>query len=328
LNYRSTLVYLVIALLLGGLYLWDVRSEKEEKALEEEAKVLFPELESEKLERIELARADETIVLQRIAEDASDASWTITAPVETEADDFSVNRITTLLPHLKYTRIIGQEVEDPTSFGLESPAFTLAWKAQEGEGALSVGEESPIDKDFYAMKGKGGRVFLLAASDKAVLDKTLYDLRNKQLFTLPSDRVNRFALERPSGSWSFVKSGETTWALEGNPRFPLNSEQIGSAVRRLTWAEAASFERERADALEPYGLDRPSHRILLSDGDTSEELLLGDRAGEGEEAGRYARLASRPWIVTVEEGLLEELPASLEEIRREAKENETLQTGE
>ena len=327
-NYRSTLIYLVIALLLGGLYLWDVRSEKEEKALEEEAKVLFPNLDPEKLERIELERGDETIVLRRIAEDASEASWTITSPVETGADDFSVNRITSLLPHLKYTRIIEPEANDPASFGLENPAFTLAWKAQEGEGALSVGEESPIDKDFYAMKGKGKRVFLLAASDKAVLDRSLYDLRSKQLFTLPSDRVTRFAIERPSGSWAFVKSGETTWALEGDPGFPLDSERIGSAVRRLTWAEAASFEREQADALEPYGLERPSFRIVLSDGDTTEELLVGDRAGEGEEAGRYARLSSRPRIVTVEAGLVEELPASLEEFRREARENETVQTGE
>ncbi|MCF8062717.1 MAG: DUF4340 domain-containing protein [Deltaproteobacteria bacterium] len=327
-KYRSTIVYLVIALLLGGLYLWDVRSEKEEKAREEEARVLFPEAVSGKLERIELTRGNETIVVQRIAEDASEDSWTITSPVETAADDFSVNRITSLLPHLKHTRIVEREAKDPASFGLENPALTLAWKTEEQQGALSVGDESPVDKDFYAMKGKDGLVFLLAAGDKEVLDKSLYDLRDKQLFTLPSGGITRLELERPSGSWAFVKSGETTWAMESEPDFPLDSEQVNTVVRRLTWEEAASFEREQADALEPYGLDRPAHRIVLSDGDTTEELLVGDPAGAEGEARRYARLASRPQVLTVDESLLEELPASLEELRREPRKDETPQTGE
>jgi len=147
LNVRSTLIYLIIALLLGGLYLWDVRSEKEEKALEEEAKVLFPGLDSEKLERIELERGDETIVLRRIAEDASEASWTITSPVKTGADDFSVNRITSLLPHLKYTRIIEQEAEDAASFGLGNPADDRA--GVEAPGLLPQNQPSFSPDHFY-----------------------------------------------------------------------------------------------------------------------------------------------------------------------------------
>ena len=105
------------------------------------------------------------------------------------------------------------------------------------------------------------------------------------------------------------------WAVEGEPEVAPDSEQVSATVRRITWAEAASFEQERTDELEPYGLDRPSFRILLSDGILHEELLVGDAvAAEKEEPARYARMASRPHVVTLPESLLDHLSASLEEV--------------
>jgi hypothetical protein len=109
----------------------------------------------------------------------------------------------------------------------------------------------------------------------------------------------------------------------------VDSEGVDTALRRLTWEEAASFEEERAEDLEPYGLNRPSFRIALSDGDTIEELLVGASA-DGGEPRRYARMADSPSVVTLRERVLEELPASLEEFRRETEEEEdqTTEQGE
>lgn len=325
-KYRTTIVYLVALLLLAGVYYWDVRREKQEQAQEEEAKTLF-QLESEDIERITLERGEETIAITRIAEDKSDNTWTITAPVATAADDYSVNRISSLLPSLKYTRIMEEDAGNLDAFGLDPPALTLAWETEDRRGSLWVGEESPIEKDFYAKKGDENRIFLITAAYKETLDMDLYDLRDKRLFTLTSDEVTRFRYQRPSGSWTFTKSGATTWALEGDAEFPLDSERINAAVRHLTWAEAASFEQEHVNSPEPYGLDSPSHRIELFDGKTSEELLVGKAVESGDEARRYARMDSRPQVLTVPETLLQDLPASSEEIRRKDEDGE-LSTGE
>ncbi len=325
-KYRTTIVYLIALLLLAGVYYWDVRREKQEQSQEDEAKVLF-QLESEDIERITLERGEETIAITRIAEDKSDNTWTITAPVETAADDYNVNRISSLLPHLKYTRIMEEDAENPGAFGLDPPALTISWETEDRRGSLCVGEESPIDKDFYAKEEDENRVFLITAAYKDTLGMDLYDLRDKRLFTLTSDRVTRFSYQGPSGSWTFTKSGETTWALEGDAEFPVDSERINAAVRHLTWAEAASFEQEQVDTLEPYGLDSPSHRIELFDGKTSEALLVGEATKSGEEERRYARMASRPQVLTVPETLLQDLPASSQEIRRKDEDHEP-STGE
>ncbi|MFO7783218.1 MAG: DUF4340 domain-containing protein [Thermodesulfobacteriota bacterium] len=317
-KYRSTIVYLAAVLLLGGLYFWVIHLEKEEQAREKEAKVLF-NLDADELELITLERQHGTgsLVIERTGDETGGNLWTITAPVTTGADDFSVNEIARLLPSLKYERIVEEDPSDPASFGLDPPALTVSWKAEDLRGSLLIGERNPIDRRaYYAATGDKSRVFLLGSGDTEVLDKDLYELRDKGLFTITSDRVTRFVLERPSGTWSFIKSGETMWALEGEPEITLDPEQISAAVRRLTWEEAASFEEEQADNLEPYGLEQPSLRILLSDGEFHEELLLGDPvAVEEEEPRRYARIASRPHVMTVRETLLERhLPSSLEEI--------------
>ena len=218
-RYRSTLIYLVAALILGGVYFLDIRSEKKEETRKEEAKVLFQEM-PENLTRLVLERGDRTVVIEKTgAGEEDEKAWTVKAPVKTGADGYSVNRITSILPHLKYARIIQESTDDPASFGLDSPALTLTWAGEGRKGTLSIGGESPIDKGFYAKTGDGPRVFLLAGHDKEVLDKTLYDLRDKRLFTFPYDQVTRLTVERPAESWSFVKSGETTWALEKNPAF-------------------------------------------------------------------------------------------------------------
>ncbi len=317
-RYRSTIVYLVAALVLGGILFLDLRSEKKEEAREEEAKTLFHEV-PEDLTRLVLKREDRTIVVEKTpAEEKNGKAWVITEPVKADADVYLVNRLTNLVPHLKYTRIIQESGEDLESFGLKPPRLTFTWASSGAEGSLSVGEKSPIEKDFYAMTGDGPRVFLLAAHDEEVLNQDLYDLRDKGLFTLTSDRVTRFSVERPSGSWAFVKSGETTWALEGDPDFPVDSERIGAAVRRLSWEEAASFEAETAEDLPPYGLDRPFLRIGLQAGETMEELLVGKAVDQGAQDGeerRYARMAHRPQIVTIRTGVLEDLPETLEDLR-------------
>ncbi len=322
-KYRSTIVYLVAVLLLGGLYFWVKHREEQEQAREEEARILF-QLDSDDLELITLERPDGKgpLAIERTGEETGGNSWTITAPVKTAADDFAVNNIARILTLLKHERVIEEKAPDPASFGLAPPALTLSWKAEGLNGSLMIGERSPIDRSvYYAATADKGRVFLIGSTDKEALDKDLYDLRDKSFFTITSDRVTRFVIEKPSVSWSFVKSGETLWALEGEPGITLDSEQISAAVRRLTWEEAASFEEEQAETLEPYGLDQPIFRILLSDGTLHEELLVGDAMEDEKEPRRYARMASRPQVVTVRETLLDQhIPASLEEVLKKDKE--------
>lgn len=314
-RYRSTIFYLVAALVLGGVYFLDVRSEKKEAARDEEARILFPDI-PDTLTRLTIERTDGTVVLEKPSDGEKEKAWMVTAPVRTKADGFAVNRVTSLLPHLKYTRVVRESVDDLGSFGLADPALVITWAGDDAEGSLSIGEESPIEKDFYARTGDQPRVVLLPAHNKEVLDKDLYDLRDKRLFTLPYDRVTRLAVEQPSGSWAFVKSGETMWALEGEPDFAVDSERVNRVVRKLSWEEIASFEEEEAKELSPYGLEAPDLRIALSDGETREELHVGKVVEEEEgEARRYARMVQKPQVLTVKTGFLQEIPASLEDLR-------------
>jgi len=315
LKYRSTIVYLVAAIILVGLYIYETRTEKKEGEAREEAKQIF-QIGANRLDSITLIRDKQIIKLEKSGV-TDQQKWEITAPIHTETEKFLVVRITNKLAKLKYSRIISENAEDLTQFGLNKPAFTISYTSGKGDGALSFGFRSPIEDGFYAGEGKGKKVYLITISDKELLDKTLFDLRDKRLFTFDTDRVNRMVIDRESEKWTLFKK-EGRWFFEGDEGLKIDRDRMESAIRRIIWEEASSFEKETADDLKTYCLDRPKACIILSDGKKSEELILGGHVRDDKKDEIYAKMRGRPQIVTVRSRFLEDLPKTKDEI----KENE------
>lgn len=316
-KYRSTLIYSLIALLLGGIYFLDIRQEEKEESRKEEARVLF-HMDKDRIERLSFERPDQTIVLEKTEGPEKDPAWRITSPVQAAADQYMVNHITNLLPNLKHARIIDENPDNLAPFGLDRPGLSVRWETGEKNGEILMGQESPIDKDYYAKTGEDGRVFTIAVNDRDLFDKSLFELRDKTLFTLAYDQPTKFVIQGPQTDWTFVKSGETTWALDGRPDFPVDSEEISAAVRRVSWEEAKSFEEEEARDLAPYGLDQPLYRIVLADDAKEEELLVGSLVENGDDpGGHYAKMTGRPQIMTIKSDFVKELPSSEKAIRLE-----------
>lgn len=312
-KYRSTIVYLVAAIILVGFYIYETRTEKKEGEAREEAKQIF-QIGANRLDSITLIRDKQIIKLEKSGV-TDQQKWEITAPIRTETEKFLVGRIADKLAKLKSSRVISENAEDLTQFGLNKPVFTISYTSDKGDGSLSFGFRSPIEDGFYA--GEGKKVYLIATSDKELLDKTLFDLRDKRLFTIDTDRVNRMIIDRESEKWTLFKK-EGRWFFEGDEGLKIDRDRIESAIRRIIWEEASSFEKEMAYDLKTCCLDSPKARIILSDGKKSEEIILGGRVKDDKKDEIYAKMRGRPQIVTVRSRFLEDLPKTKDEI----KENE------
>lgn len=312
-KYRSTLVYLLAAVVLVGVYLFETRRDEKKEVAEDEAKRLF-QIEARQLDLITLKRGGSSIVLRKSGLTGR-GSWEITAPFSAGTDRFELTRLLDRLAELKSLRLISESADDLSPFGLDKPALLVAFKAGEGEGSLSLGAKSPIENAFYAAKDQGKRVVLIGAEDRDGLDRSLFDLRDKRLFTLEADRANRLVIERESGTWIFLKK-EGKWSLEGREDLKVDQENLESLIRRTTWLEASSFEKESAQDLTPYGLERPKARISLSDGETTEEISFGDPVKGEKEERDLAKMGGRPQIITVEKRFLKGLPKSMEDLRK------------
>jgi hypothetical protein len=266
LRYRATILYLFAAVLLAGIYLYEIRQDWKKEKAQDTAKVLF---------RI---RADEltSLTLRR---------------------------------------------GDLAQFGLDYPSLIITYNTDGDTGTLSIGAQSPIEYGFYATTHNERRVYLISTEDKETLDKGLSELRDKMLFTLKPEKVERFMIEREAARWALIKK-KGAWLCEDDKGFRVAQKRVNSLVERFAWAQAFSFEKETVDSLEPFGLHRPKARITLSDGERTQVILLGSTLTQ-HDTKIYAKMERRPQVVAVGKWLLDGLPH-----KKTAIKEEEMNTGE
>ena len=312
---RSTVVYLIIALGLALVYLYDIHRERKTKEAQESAVRLF-HISPEEVETITLTKADTTIRLQK-REISEGSRWWVVAPIEHPADGAAAEALAGRLASLRSMRMLTETPENPNQFGLLEPELTIHFQAQGKSGTLTVGDLLPTEDGYYVQKAGDSRVQIISDLDKKELDKDLHSLRRKRLFTLSLDDVIRFVMTRGSETWQLVaENGQ--WRFEDDPGFRVNSQKVNSILIRFTRAEALSFVDEPLDTPQSHGLDAPGVTVTLSDGKTTESLLLGKPVSNG--TGLYAKMNGRSQMVTISEHLVESLPASrmgLEETTKE-----------
>jgi hypothetical protein len=305
-------MYLLAAMALVAFYLYETRKETREKSAKEEAKLLLP-LKPDQLDRITLKGRKGSIQLVK-TNSAVSGTWEIVSPVRASTDAFALSQLTKKLCELKYKRLISENTKDLAEYGLDKPSLIITYKAGKDEGMISFGSKSPIEYGVYATTGDSKKVYLMADSDKQEVDRSLFDLRNKKLLTLETDRVNRIIVERGTTRWVLNKKNGR-WLLEGDEKLQIDREKVEGFVRPIVWAEALSFEKEEAVDLKPYGLDSPSARVVLSDGSKTEEILFGEVAKGKRENSIYAMVEGKRQIVTVQGRLLEGLPTEKDQLR-------------
>ena len=318
-SYRSTITYLIAVLILVAFYLYDTRTQEKKEKAKEEAKQLF-QINADHLDTITLKKGDATIVLKRRGV-TDRQEWEIMAPIQAKTENFTVRRLIDTLIDLKYVRLISEKAEDMTQFGLDRPIFTLSYQTKEQVGSLTFGHRSPIEDGFYAVKREDKKVYIISTNDKETLDKTLFDLRDKRLFSLETGKVNRIVIDRGARKWVLFKK-EGRWVFEGDEAFKIDKGKVESLLRRTLWEEAKSFEEEEAGDLKPFGLDKPNVRLFLSDGKKSEEMIVGNPLKDDKKGRIYAKMVGRPQVITVRKFFIEDLPKTKNDLKEEVTEKE------
>lgn len=313
LRYRSTILYLVAALLLVGLYLYDIHQDKKKEQVEKTAKVLFG-IKTDQIEGIILAGGNETTALKK-TKDTDKNAWNITAPIRAAADSTAIEGLKNRLAKLKYTRIITEQTDDLARFGLDDPSFIITCNTGQDSGKLSFGSLTPLEDAYYVSIDRDKRIYLVDKFDKEELFVSLFELRDKRLFTLSPEKVNRFIIDRGTDKWALIKK-EGQWQFEDDENFRVDTRKIDTLVGRFAWAKATSFEKETVNDLTPFGLDSSAVVVTLSDGNISQAILLGHPVKK-KQTGIYAKIKDQPRLVTVNKWLLNDLPQNRGEIKEE-----------
>ena len=263
--------------------------------------------QDDKLRKIELASAKETVVLERAAEE-----WKITQPAEFEADQ---TKIVTLLADartVQVTQFLPDNAANLASYGLEPPQLQLRFWEQgpPQPQQLLLGHADAQNTGIYAKLGAQNTVVLVKPDVLKQLTKTAFDLRYRKILAVDSEQIEKLQLKYPNLTMLLEKNG-TAWQAT----MPEKQEVLAYKVNNVLYDLAAlEFQAEiptpTADG-SVYGFDKPAAEITFwAKGAQNGTTLLIGKNVEGQER-LYAKTSASAAVYAIAPAFLAELPKDL-----------------
>ena len=310
---KSTLIVLLLAVIAGAAaYYFDwKRGQKEAaNAPADSTKPAFT-LKADDISALTISYPADP-KSQSIHFEKQNGVWQITAPLQTGADDPSLQGI---LQQLASVRVAQTEPGTPDRlkvFGLDIPALTLDFQMQNGaKHTLRLGKKDFTGVSVYAIVDNAKDVALLPESLLISADKPLQDLRDRSVLHIVTDDVKSFGLKNSSGELAAAKDHDV-WKFTKPADAPADGDAINALLSAVANAKTSAIVSETADSLAKYGLATPTISFSAADAKGGiATLLVGKK--EGDEY--IARDAARPTIFRINQDLYKKLAENFSDLR-------------
>src|SRR5580704_11843806 len=310
---KSTLIVLLLAVIAGAAaYYFDwKRGQKEaENAPADSTKPAFS-LKADDISALTISYPADP-KSQSIHFEKQSGAWQITAPLQTGADDPSLQGI---LQQLASVRVAQTEPGTPDRlkvFGLDTPALALDFQMQSGaKHTLRLGKKDFTGVSVYAIVDNTKDVALLPESLLISADKPLQDLRDHSVLHFVTDDVKSFGLKNSSGELAAAKDHDV-WEFTKPADAPADGDAINALLSAVANAKTSAVVSETADSLAKYGLASPAISFSAADAKGGiATLLVGKK--EGDEY--FARDAARPTVFRINQDLYKKLAENFNDLR-------------
>ena len=238
--------------------------------------------------------------------------WQITQPLQTSADDASLQGI---LQQLASARVAQTEPGTPDRlkvFGLETPDVALDFQPKNGaKHSLRLGKKDFTGVSVYAIVDSAKDVALLPESLLASADKPLQELRDHSVLHFVAPDMTSFDLKNPSGELAAAKDHDA-WKFTKPSDAPGDLYAIDQLLSSIASSRITTIASETPDHLAKYGLANPGISLTVTDakGKTA-TLLVGKK--EGDEY--FARDTSRPTIFRINQDVYKKLTENFSDLR-------------
>ncbi len=304
-KFKTTIILFAVFLILLTLVLLFEYKGKGEK--DEEDKLLA--LSSDDLQKVTLKKEGETFTFQKDKE----GEWLITEPLEAKADKYEVDRLADDFSDLKIERVVEEVPEELEKYGIPQKEISLWFKDKDKPIKILIGMENPLDSTFFAKRDDETKVVLIPSSLKNLMDKSLFDFREKNIFKFETGDVKSIKLRAKKTRWEASKKGEE-WFFKSPVSALAQSSKIDNILSSLSGLKAKEFisEEKKKDEVKKYGLDRPEYEITLRMPLENQEVTFSLHK---EEDKLYATTSLSTKIVEAEDNLLSDLEKEAEELR-------------
>ncbi|MBI3934379.1 MAG: DUF4340 domain-containing protein [Acidobacteria bacterium] len=263
--------------------------------------------------------------------------WQITTPEGIAADSVQIHAFLGEIVAMKGTPLATTAAPQWSEYGLDAQQKTYRFKLKDGKTVeFSIGVQNPAGYAHYARRDGAAPVLLIDdIDDKALIEKTLFDLRDKRILPIEVEQSERIELHfsptQQSSAEELAKAKQLSLPIKP-PRIVLTKQPNGNwnldepnlrtdhgstnyFLTTISGGSMQSVEEEKAASLGKYGLDRPRIRLVMTTPSGTQSLLVGNSVKRGEQELFYAKNSVWPHIFTVFRTVYDQLNQDLEAYR-------------
>ena len=260
-KFKGTWVFSLVVAVAVGFAVWDYQKQQQNQANEEKAAQLIQDFQVGKVADFEfIGNAGRFKAMN------SGGEWSIKEPIEDKADFSSLEGLLLGLAEENMTVVEVGENPDWSQYGLDKPEASLSLNMKDGTSVrIDVGSKRAYNDGYYVRKNLEDNLYLGSSSWSTYVGKTVNDMRNKDLYSGPSD-YNYLEITRDGKKLAFdVVDG--SWKALKNRDMLLDENKIGSYVDLLRHLRADAVVSDVASptARKLYNLTRPAMTILVKE---------------------------------------------------------------
>lgn len=244
--------------------------------------------------------------------------WEITKPLKARGDDQKIGDLLAQVTTARIQQFVAEDRGDLHPYGLTDPRGSITLFAandKEGQtvqiGGVPEGEKDQVYVRFALRNG----VYTLPKKIEEILTTKPADLRDRHLVQIDTNILDRLTIE-PAGKTKVVlaRKGES-WAIACLNNQPANVSEVNRVLGRLKNEQVTKFVDDVASDLPKYGLDKPQLKLTFSSfaSENTAETTAGEHPFAAITLGKiagddlYARVGDEPFIVAVQQTLLDDI---------------------
>lgn len=270
-SWRKIVVYLIILCALGSwVYFYEIRHKGQKKVEEEKASRLIC-MDNDSVDDIKIRKDDGSgIHLKKI-----EGKWMLVEPVKTLADQSAVQSIVTTATSLKPERILKEKDVNWEEYGLQKPTFEVTVGAKGLRNQVFLGDQNPSKSSYYMKKDDDPRLFLVEDTVKNALNKSVFDLRDKNVLAIAPVDVDQVLIKNDQQEVAIKREAAEKWVLTKPESMKLKASVINRDLSTLTNLKAKDIIDNPNLSEAKYGLASPKIVITLAGSKLEQTLFVG-----------------------------------------------------
>jgi hypothetical protein len=303
---KTLILFVIFVILAAYVYFFEIQGGEERKLADEIAQKIIS-FENDSVNIIEIRSIFNRFYFERI-----DESWQIKAPVETVADESTINGMLNDLRNMKMVRSFSIKEGEQKDFGLVGRSYLVIFQFKNGKrDSVRFGDNTPVGGNVFASRGDT-LVYTVASNVKNSVTKSLFDWRDKSLTKIKQSEVKEFKLKNSNGDFYFVKEGNN-WFIRKPRETRAENSTVDGLLRKFESGKAKSITNESMNSPNEFDLARPNYQIdfYLGEAKAHKNLILSRLKNNVSNV----KDDSRPQVMTVDSLFIRDIEKTFFEFR-------------